>query len=131
MQETEEKPKLSPEDKRIRKAAKEFIDAIAEEKIKREGIVDEDEKQEAYKDTQREIFDCNMRIQNLPYSNLEEQAAVVSMLSEHCYMQIRKFRDDRMSIEEINWLVDEMQDGLKKLMETVDRIIKHEGKDKA
>ncbi len=113
-------------DERTRKAAKEFRDAIAEEIITKEGITDISHKKSMHIDIQREIEDCRTKILNLPYANLEEQSAVLSMLSEHTYMQIRKFRDDSMNAEEISWLVNEMQDSIQKLSETIDRIIKHE-----
>ena len=116
----------SPEAMRIRKAAKELRDAYAEEKIKREEIIDENRQQDIYKEVQREIAACNGRILNIPYSNLEEQAAVTSMLAEHTCMQVMKSREGGMNIEDINWLVNEMQDSVQKLSETVDSIIKHE-----
>lgn len=111
---------------RTRKAAKEYRDAIAEEMIAREGITDISHKEDIRTDAQREIEECDKRIRNLPYANLEEQSAVLSMLCEHTYMQIMKGREGAMNAEEINWLVDEMQDGVQKLSEIVDRIIKHE-----
>jgi Mg2+ and Co2+ transporter CorA len=116
----------SPEAMRIRKAAKELRDAYAEEKIRREKITDKNKQQSIYNDMQRELLECNKRILNLPYSHLEEQAAVVSMLAEHTCMQVMKSREGEMNIEDINWLVNEMQDGIQKLSEIVDRIIKHE-----
>jgi len=99
-----------PEDIRIRKAAKELVEAYADKQIRQEGTTDEDRKQDIRKDIHREILNCNGKILNLPYANLEEQSAVVAMLSEHTYMQVMKGREGEMNAEEINWLVDEMQD---------------------
>lgn len=111
---------------RTRKAAKEFRDAIAEEMIVREGITDISRKKDIRIDVQRQVEECDKRIRNLPYANLEEQAAVLAMLSEHVFMQVMKSREGEDNTEEINWLVDELQDGVQKLSETVDRIIKYE-----
>lgn len=105
---------------------KRILEELAEERCKRDGITDQTEKKEMCNAIAKEIEDCYKRIQNIPYANLEEQAAVLAMLAEHTYMQIMKGRDGDMNAEEINWLVDEMQDGVQKLSETVDRIIKHE-----
>jgi hypothetical protein len=109
-----------------RELVKKLLEGLVDERCKRDGITDEIERKEMHNAIAHEIEDCCKRILNLPYSNLEEQSAVLAMLAEHTYMQVMKGRDGDMNAEEISWLVNELQDSVQKLSKTVDRIIKHE-----